>query len=216
MITPSLEEFMKLTRQGNLIPVFEEIHYDLETPISAFRKIDDQKTSFLLESVEGGEKWGRYSFLGSGSSYLFRSKGKKFDILRCGETIRQGEDQDPLRALEEFLSHYHPVQHDNLPRFSGGAVGYLGYDVARSFEKIPDRLREEVDLYDTSFMVTDTLLIFDNLKKKIKVVFNAFLDDGVPPEQAYQEAQDKIKSLIARLRAPDLSPLRQGSSHPSQ
>jgi anthranilate synthase component I len=213
MITPSLEEFRKLAREGNLIPVFDEIHYDLETPISAFRKIDDRTTSFLLESVEGGEKWGRYSFLGSGSSSLFRSKGKKFEILNHDKMIRKGEEEDPLRALEEFLSFYHPVQHGDLPRFSGGAVGYLGYDVARSFERIPDRLQEEVDLYDSSFMITDTLLVFDNLKKKIKVIFNAFLDHGRTPEQAYQEAQDKIRSIIAKLRAPDSPPSGQTSSH---
>ena len=98
MITPSLEDFKRLASQGNLIPVFEEIHYDLETPISAFRKIDDGKSSFLLESVEGGEKWGRYSFLGSGSSHLFRSKGEEFEILKNGEVLRKGKEKDPLHG----------------------------------------------------------------------------------------------------------------------
>ncbi len=207
MITPSLEEFIRLAGQGNLIPVFEEIHFDLETPISAFRKIDDGSSSFLLESVEGGEKWGRYSFLGSGSSHLFRSKGNRFEILKHGELLREGENEDPLRALEEFLAVYRPVRHDSLPRFSGGAVGYLGYDVARSFERIPTRLREDIDLYDSSFMITDTLLVFDNLKKKIKVICNAFLNSRQPSgpsiEAAYQEAQEKINSIIARLRRHD-------------
>ena len=110
----------------------------LETPISAFRKIDDGKSSFLLESVEGGEKWGRYSFLGSGSSHLFRSKGEEFEILKNGEVFRKGKAKDPLQALEDFMRNYHPVLHDDLPRFSGGAVGYLSYDVVRSFERIPN------------------------------------------------------------------------------
>src|SRR4030042_1329401 len=124
MITPSLEDFRRMASQGNLIPVFEEIHYDLETPLSAFRKIDDGKSSFLLESVEGGVDRG----------------------------------------------NYHPGVQDSLPRFSGGAVGYLSYDVVRSFEKIPEQLQQDLDLDDCSFMITDTLLAFDNLKKKIKVI----------------------------------------------
>jgi len=123
MITPSLEDFKRLAGQGNLIPIFEEIHYDLETPLSAFRKIDDGKSSFLLESVEGGEKWGRYSFLGSGSSHLFRSKGEDFEILKKGEVLQRGKVKDPLRALEDFMGTYHPVQHDDLPRFSRGGSG---------------------------------------------------------------------------------------------
>jgi len=213
MITPSLEDFKKLADQGNLIPVFEEIHYDLETPISAFRKIDNGKSSFLLESVEGGEKWGRYSFLGSGASFVFRSKGEEFEILKNGEIFRKGRIKDPLRALQDFMGIYHPVQHHSLPRFSGGAVGYLGYDVVRSFEKIPDHLREEIDLYGTSFMITDTLLIFDNLKKKIKVIFNLFLDDRQSPrrsiEEAYHESCEKIQSITARLQRHDpSSPMR--------
>jgi anthranilate synthase component 1 len=205
MVTPSLEDFKRLANQGNLIPVFEEIHYDLETPISAFRKIDDGNTSFLLESVEGGEKWGRYSFLGSGSSHLFRSKGEEFEVLKYGEVIGKGRAKDPLKALENFMGVYQPVQHDSLPRFSGGAVGYLSYDVVRSFERIPNRLQEDIDLYDSSFMITDTLLVFDNLKKKIKVIFNVFLDGKRSIEAAYQEAQEKIESIIAEIRRHDLS-----------
>jgi len=186
MITPSLEDFKRLANRGNLIPIFEEIHYDLETPISAFRKIDDGKSSFLLESVEGGEKWGRYSFLGSGSSHLFRSKGEEFEILKNGEVFRKGKVKDPLQALEDFMRNYHPVLHDDLPRFSGGAVGYLSYDVVRSFERIPNLHQHDIDLYDCSFMITDTLLVFDNLKKKIKVIFNVFLDGRQTPQQSIE------------------------------
>jgi anthranilate synthase component 1 len=202
MITPSLEDFKKMASQGNLIPVFEEIHYDLETPLSAFRKIDDQKTSFLLESVEGGEKWGRYSFLGSGSSRLFRSRGEEFEILKNGEVLRKGNVKDPLLALEDFMGVYHPVLHDDLPRFSGGAVGYVSYDVVRSFERLPNRLQKDIDLYDASLMVTDILLAFDNLRKKIKVIINVFLDGRQSAEEAYQEALEKIESVIATLQKP--------------
>ena len=164
MVVPSLSDFKQMATQGNLIPISEEIHFDWETPISAFRKIDDGKTSFLLESVEGGEKWGRYSFLGSGSSHLFRSKGEDFEILKNSKILRKGKAKDPLQALEEFMGNYHPVLQDALLRFSGGAVGYLSYDLVRSFEKIPEQLRQDIDLYDCSFMITDVLLVFDNLK----------------------------------------------------
>ena len=200
MVVPSFSNFKQMAAQGNLIPICEEIHYDLESPISAFRKIDDGKTSFLLESVEGGEKWGRYSFLGSGSSHLFRSKGEEFEILKNGEILQKGKVKDPLRALEDFMGNYHSVLQDSLPRFSGGAVGYLSYDVVRSFERIPDQLQQDIDLYDCSFMITDTLLAFDNLKKKIKVIINVLLDNRQTPEEAYREAQEKIKSVIARLQ----------------
>jgi len=200
MVSPSLEDFRRMASQGNLVPVFEEIHYDLETPLSAFRKIDDGKSSFLLESVEGGEKWGRYSFLGSGSSHLFRSKGEKFEILKNGEVLRKGTARDPLLAVEDFMRVHHPVLHDGLPRFSGGAVGYVSYDVVRSFEKLPNQLQQDIELYDSSWMITDTVLAFDNLKKKIKVIANVFLDGRQSADEAYQEAEKKIKSIIERLQ----------------
>jgi anthranilate synthase component 1 len=200
MAIPSLKDFKRMAAQGNLIPIFEEIHYELETPILAFRKIDDGNSSFLLESVGGGKEWGRYSFLGSRSSHLFRSKGEEFEILKNGETLRKDKVKDPLQALEDFIEIYHPVLHDDLPRFFGGAVGYLSYDVVRSFERIPDHLPQETDLYDCSFMITDTLLGFDNLKKKIKVICNVFLDGSQSAEEAFREAQDKIQSIIERLQ----------------
>ncbi len=202
MATPSLTEFKNLARQGNIVPVYEEVHFDWETPISAFRKIDDGEFSFLLESVEGGEKWGRYSFLGSAPSHLFRSRGEEFEILKNGKILQKGEERDPLRALESFLRKFQPAAHDSLPRFSGGAVGYVNYDVVRSFEKIPALLPQDVALYDCFFMITDTLLIFDNLKQKIKVISNVFLDGSQSPEEAYREGENKIAGIKARLQSP--------------
>jgi anthranilate synthase component 1 len=215
MVIPSLEDFKKLASQGNLIPLSEEIHFDWETPISAFRKIDDGKFSFLLESVEGGEKWGRYSFLGSGPSYLFRSKDEVFEIIKEGEVIQRGEVKDPFRALENFLTDYKPILHDSLPRFFGGGVGYLNYDMVRFFERIPKLLPQDLELYDCCFMITDTLLIFDNLKQKVMVIANVFLDGQRPLEEAYGEAQDKIKTIIARLQSKILPFPRQKPSFPS-
>ena len=212
MAVPSFSDFKKSATRGNLIPIFEEVHYDLETPISAFRKIDDGESSFLLESAEGGEKWGRYSFLGSGPSHILRSKGEGFEVLKKGEVLQKRKMKDPLRGLEEFMGTYHPVVHDSLPRFFGGAVGYLGYDVVRSFERIPDHLCPDINLYDCWFMITDSLLVFDNLKKKIKVIVNVFLNDRQSLEEAYREAQEKIRSIVARLQRYDIpSPGREPS-----
>lgn len=201
MTIPSFSEFERLSNRGNLIPIIEEVHFDWETPISAFRKIDDGKFSFLLESVEGGEKWGRYSFLGSGPSHLFRSKRDEFEILQNGEVLRRGKEKDPLRALEDFLINYKPILYDSLPRFSGGAVGYLNYDLVRSFEKIPELLPQDLNIYDCYFMITDTLLVFDNLKHKIKVISNVFLDGGESLEEAYGKAEDKIHRIVAKLQS---------------
>jgi anthranilate synthase component 1 len=215
MTVPSFSDFERLATQGNLIPVVEEIHFDWETPLSAFRKIDDGTFSFLLESVEGGAKWGRYSFLGSSPSLLFRSKGETFEILKDGEVLRQGRERDPLRALERFLENYRPMLFDSLPRFFGGAVGYINYDVIRSFEKIPEVLPEDHDLYDCYFMITDPLLIFDNLKQKVKVISNVFLDGRRSLKEAYQEAQGKIERIVARLKNPSFRSPSQKSFSPS-
>jgi len=212
---PSLSAFQRMANQGNLIPIYEEVHFDWETPISAFRKIDDGMFSFLLESVEGGEKWGRYSFLGSSPAYLFRSKGKEFEIIRNGEVLRKGKERDPLLALDGLLKNYRPVLHDSLPRFFGGALGYINYDLIRSFERIPKLLPQDIELYECYFMITDTLLIFDSLKQKLMVVANVFLDGQRPLEEAYGEAQEKIRTIIAKLQRKILPSPRQKSSFPS-
>lgn len=215
MAIPSLADFKRLANQGNLIPISEEVHFDWETPISAFRKIDDGKFSFLLESVEGGEKWGRYSFLGSFPSYLFRSKGEEFEILKKGEVFRKGKEKDPLRALEDFLGNFRPALDDSLPRFFGGAVGYVNYDLVRSFEKIPEWLSQDIALYDCYFLITDTLLVFDNVKQKVKVICNVFLDGRQPLHEAYQEAQEKIGRIVCQLQTPPPPSHRKQSFTPS-
>ena len=202
MVTPAFENFKRMAHEGNLIPVFEEVHFDWETPLSAFRKIDDGRFSFLLESVEGGEKWGRFSFLGSSPSYLFRSRGEEYEILRHEGVLQKGKKENPLRALENLLRMFRPVHHDSLPRFFGGGVGYLSYDMIRSFERIPELLPQDLDLHDCFFMITDTLLVFDNLKHKMKVISNVFLDGHSPLERAYQEAEEKIRRIIGRLQSP--------------
>ena len=199
MYVPSLDDFKTKASQGNLIPVYREIMADLETPVSAFLKLDRGDFSFLLESVEGGEKWGRYCFLGGEPSIIFQSKGSRVEITRNGGAEVQ-EGVDPLEALKRLMSEYHPVEVEGLPRFVGGAVGYLTYDMVRFFEQLPDHTVDDLNVPDCMFMITDTLVIFDHMLQKIKVVSNARVDG--PPEKAYQQAIAKIEQLIERLRQP--------------
>lgn len=201
MVTPDFTTFCQLASQGNLVPVYREIMADMDTPVTAFRKIDDGRYSFLLESIEGGEKWARYSFLGGGPSLIVRSKGNRVELVRK-DGIEQREVSDPTTVVREILSQYHPVEVAGLPRFVGGAVGYLGYDMVRHFEQLPSRLPDSIGTWDSLFMITDSLLIFDNVKQKIQVVATAHLDGSLSLEESYQQAIARIDGLVAQLRSP--------------
>jgi anthranilate synthase component 1 len=200
MLRPSLEEFKQKAKQGNLIPVYREILADMETPVSAFLKIDDGRYSFLLESVEGGEKWARYSFLGSKPSVVVRSFDRTAEVIRHGRIERRSFDRDPLEAIKEVLSAYQPVPDPDLPRFYGGAVGFMGYDTVRFFERLPDRPKKGLGLPDIFFMITDTLVIFDNVTHMIKVVSNAHVN-GHSATEAYKEAAAKIDAIVKKLKS---------------
>ncbi len=199
MFQPSLEEFKKKAKKGNLIPVYREILADMETPVSAFLKIDDGRHSFLLESVEGGEKWARYSFLGSRPSVIVKSFGRTADIIRNGKKERVSFDHDPLEVIKEVLSAYKPVPDLSLPRFFGGAVGFMSYDVVRFFEELHGPEKDGLNMPDIFFMITDTLVIFDNVTHRIKVVSNAHVNGG-SVEAAYKEATKKIDALVRKLK----------------
>jgi len=202
MYCPSREEFLNLANQGNLIPVYREILADMETPVSAFCKIDDRQSAFLLESIAGGEKWARYSFLGVGSGRAFRCRGNQYEILENGIATESGASDNPLVELKRFLSPYTPVTLPELPRFFGGAVGYLGYDMVRHIEELPELNDAEMGAYDSWFLITETLLIFDNMQQKIKVISNVHLRDGDDPGQAYDQAVKRIEDMVAQLRKP--------------
>ena len=212
MFQPSLEEFKKKAKKGNLIPVFREILADRETPVSAFQKIDDGRHSFLLESMEGGEKWARYSFLGTRPSVIIRSSGKSVEIVRSDRTERRTFVQDPLEVIKKVLSAYRPVPDPSLPRFFGGAVGFMGYDVVRFFEELPAREKPGLDIPDVFFMITDTIVVFDNVTHMIKVVSNAHVK-GKSAEAAYREATRKINSLVRKLKQGKSSKFKVQSSN---
>ncbi|AAR35756.1 anthranilate synthase component I [Geobacter sulfurreducens] len=201
MYFPDVDTFRALGARGNLIPVCREIMADMDTPVSAFRKLDDGRYAFLLESIEGGEKWARYTFLGASPSTVIRSRGTTVEIITNGET-RSVTTDDPLGFVRDFLARFRPVEIPGLPRFFGGAVGYLGYDMVRQFERLPTDKPAVIGAWDSCFLITDTIVIFDNMRQKITVVSNAHLDEGVSVEAAYADAVARIDGIIARLKAP--------------
>jgi anthranilate synthase component 1 len=200
MLVPSREEFIKKTKEGNLIPVYKEIMADMETPLSAFLQIEQGKYAYLLESVEGGERIGRYSFLGGNPEIVFTAKGKTVTIERGAESQSYDCVDNPLNELKRLMAAYKPVAVPGLPRFSGGAVGYLGYDAVRYFERLPDNNPDDLHLPDLFFMLTDTLLIFDRVAHTIKIVSNAHVTGD--PAAAYERAKQKIDRIEEDLRKP--------------
>jgi anthranilate synthase component 1 len=200
MIFPSFTEFKEKLKSGNLVPVWAEILADFDTPVSALRKIETGDYAFLLESVEGGEKWGRYSFLGTEPSVVFRSKESNIEIIENGTTVKT--DGDPIDCLRELLSRYRPVVNTDLPRFHGGAVGYFGYDVVRFVERLPDIAKDDLKLWDSVFMITDSVLVFDNVNNRLKIISNAYVSKPNEARKAYGAAVEKIESLIEKLRSP--------------
>lgn len=200
----SFDEFRTLASQGNLIPLYKVILADYETPVSAFTKIDHGPSAYLLESIEGGENWARYSFLGSGSPVVIREDRGDVVITKGSKVQRLPMGGDPLARVKELLAVYRPVTVPGLPRFVGGAVGYLGYDVVRYFEDIPPRRKDALGLPEFAFVITDTLLIFDNVAQTIKVVANAHVPSGKERDlrRAYADATSRIEKMIARLRRP--------------
>jgi anthranilate synthase component 1 len=209
MLQPNFKKFKEKAKEGNLIPVYKEILADLETPLSAFLKLKSRRC-FLLESVEGGEKWARYSFIGSNPSITIEGKGKKLTITRGKQKEKVIVSNDPLEAVSEELQKYKPVTMPGLPRFFGGFVGYIGYDTVRYFEKLPDNDHPGHGLPDIFLMFTDTLVVFDNLTHKIKVISNAHIEDS--PEKAYEKAQEKIDSIVKKLKSKAVIPRRSKQS----
>ena len=210
MYYPTLEDFRETAKSGNTIPVYRSIMADMETPVSAFYKLMPDNYAFLLESVEGGETLARYSFLGSQPSVLFHSKGHQVTIeyLEKGETVVQ-EYEDPLNALEELMQNYRPVDTEALPKFHGGAVGYMSYDMVRFVEELPDTTEDELQLPDCFFIIAETILIFDHVNHQIKVVANAHIDGDV--DAAYADALAKIEALVEKLTALSEAHLRRNS-----
>ena len=201
-IFPDKKTFLKLAGKYNVVPVSREISADLETPVSCFLKVGDRPYSYLLESVEGGQNLARYTFIGASPSLVFQSKGRQITIESPGKAKKTFKAaKDPLTELEKLLKGYQQAPVGDLPPFCGGAVGYLGYDTVRFFEKIPDKNPDAQRIPESLFIFTDILFVFDHIHRKLKVVCNVFLDKGDPPEEAYERAVEKIDREIRRLRS---------------
>ena len=199
MYHPSLEEVKALAGQGNLVPVFRSINADLETPVSAYLKVAQDPYSFLLESVAGGERIGRYSFIGT----------DPYHVVKTGPG-QPGGKVDPLTLVQAEMDKYRLIPVTGLPRFHGGAVGYLAYDTVSYFEpRVPFMPADPQGLPESVFTFVDTLLVFDHLRHDIKVVSHVHLDGDI--DHAYQEATAKIDALVHRLAQPlELAPTLQG------
>ncbi len=186
MYYPTLAEVKKHRLDGNRVPIYREIVADLETPVSAFLKVNQGGYSFLLESVEGGQRLARYSFIGT----------EPFKVI----TTRSEDRTDPLPLIARELSKHKIVPVSGLPRFCGGAVGYLAYETVSRFEELSSPVSDPLGLPESLFMLVDTMLVFDHITHKIKVLSYVYLDSDI--DKAYQEAVDRIDSLVERLKQP--------------
>ncbi len=203
---PTQEQFLRLAEQNNVIPFCTEILADTETPVSLLRKILDNKNSiFLFESVEGGERWGRYSFIGTSPRCHIRIYPDFVDIRENSKAARQiPHDNRPLVILRNFMNRYRPAEIPGLPRFWGGMVGYLTYEMVSFFEPIPNLLPKEIPL--AHFIIPDELLIFDNIKNTLLGVAVSFLDKEEDAEKAYQSAEERTRSMLKIIDQPILEP----------
>jgi len=204
LLRPSQEAFVDHARRGNLVPLVRELLADMDTPLSLFRRLDDGRTSFLFESVEGGEKWGRFSFIGSGARAVFRARGRDVEWSEDGRTLRERVSGDPLEFLRARLADLHPVHLDgvSLPRFLGGAVGMISYDWVRFVERVPDKNPDETEMPDLWFVLPETIVVYDNLRKTALLVRHVHVPDGADAAALYQRGVAELDAVARRLRAP--------------
>lgn len=200
-VFPPLEEFSKEASEFSVVPVWIELVADSETPLSLLSKLGGHDPSFLLESAEQTDLVGRYSFVGSGAWARIESSGSMITLTENG-TSRSWEAEDPLSELEKIMSGYRCRPRTELPGFSGGVVGYLGYGAVRRFEtSVPPAPVDDLGVPEMLFLIADTVVAFDHRNRRIKVIACAFTGKlGVEPARA--EALSRISSLLAKLSHP--------------
>jgi anthranilate synthase component 1 len=212
---PSYDEFAALAAGFTLVPVYRELTGDTLTPVSAFRRIAGQNDrAFLFESVVGGERIGRYSFLGAGPFFTFEAFDRRVEARPESGPARSAEHADPLKGLEDEVARYRAPHVPGLPRFCGGAVGYAGYDTVRYLERLPNAPPDDRGIPDLSFDFYDTMVVFDHLTKTVKVVAHGRVgtrseDRGSGKEtirQAYGDACRRVDSLVEQLKRPSPDP----------
>jgi anthranilate synthase component 1 len=210
MIQPDFQGFMEKAEHGNLIPVRKEIFADLETPVSAYCKVKRGSRAFLLESVEGGEMLGRFSFIGTEPRLVISTRGREVTSIENGRATHStlGDREDPLEILRKIMERFVAVPDPGLPPFFGGFVGYLGYDSVSFFEDLKFENKDDIGVPDFLFVLADSLIVFDRVKHTIQIVANAIVEGD--PKQAYKKAVARINELEARLSQP-LEPPRFGA-----
>jgi len=204
MYCPPQEQFAALMDQAELVPVYKTMVADLDTPLTIFAKIaGTDPHAFLFESMEGGEKWGRYSFIGTDPLVRFESVKDRVSLIypECTENNRTMDGVNPIHELRELLASYAVSDAPGLPKFYGGAVGFLGYDMVRFVEEIPDQ-HENTDFPDSSFIVPGLVLIHDSVKQTLTIVCNLWKGSGKPCEALYAEGCRRIDAVIARIKGP--------------
>ncbi|MDR3378334.1 MAG: anthranilate synthase component I [Verrucomicrobiae bacterium] len=207
MYSPTLEAFQELAAQGNLIPVARRILADLETPLSAYHKIRGTGESFLFESVEGGEHVGRYSFVGCNPRAVIRQDGSDVRIIENGrvtESFVVGRDvKDGLEVVAQVMKKFRAVAVPGLPRFTGGALGFIGYEFIHDIEPVvPRPPQDELKTPVLYFVIADQLLVFDRAQQTITVLVNAILEDAGDPAEAYENATSEIDRILSLLEQP--------------
>jgi anthranilate synthase component 1 len=203
MYSPDLETFSTMMGRAGLVPLHRTIVADLDTPLTIFAKVaGEDEHAFLFESMEGGEKWGRYSFIGLDPLLTFESIRDRITI--SGTDIDTGkvvEGVNPLAELRKLLASFNASTAPGLPRFYGGAVGFLGYDMIRFIEEIPDS-HEPLDIPDSSFIVPRLVLIHDSVNQTLTVVCNVVAGNGDDESKLYRDGCLRIDALIRKLRQP--------------
>jgi anthranilate synthase component 1 len=201
----TLSDFLARAAPG-MVPVTRQVVLDGDTPVSAFAKLHEGPYGFLLESLEGGERWARYTFMSTDPREVYRYEGRTVRRWRKAEGwTTVAEDVAPLDHMAETMRQHPPVQLPGLPRFTGGAVGYIGYDVVRSLERLPSPPPDDRNLPDAILMVADTLLVLDNLFNRATVIANVEVTEGMPRaelERRFAEASTRIDAWLARLAQP--------------
>lgn len=199
MFSLSKSEYIKIARDYNLIPVYKEYAIDTETPASLFIKaVGMDKRGFLLESIEGIKNLARYSFIGIGCNNLIKFSKGIFSLSKGGEKVYEAKTADPLFELEKILKSYQLYKNTGLNHFAGGAVGYLGYDLVRYFDKIP---LPENDLHIPEIMLylTELVIVFDHLLNRVKIISTVKIEDGIAAEEAYDISIKNIENLEEKI-----------------
>jgi anthranilate synthase component I len=203
-LEPSYERFAAEARPGTVIPLVREMLADALSPVVTYATIADEgEATYLLESVVGGEKWGRYSFVGFEPELIVRGVDDRFELLHPDGELEVRTMADPWTGVREVLGAYRPALASDMPRFWGGAVGYVGYDAVRAFEPtVGSRAPAVADSYDFSFAIGGTLIIFDTLRQTLRIVAPCRIQEGDDRRAAYQRGSERIERAAQWLQSP--------------